>query len=51
MRRQQTEAPHSPVDAASCDPSVAHLFDREWTRMLMREAGELMLERSTDDWS
>lgn len=28
---------------------AVHEFDREWARMLMREAGKLMLERAADD--
>ena len=50
-RRQMLEARPSLDDAADGDPSVSQLFDREWARMLMREAGQLMLERSTDDKS
>jgi len=56
QRRQQREAPaggpsSSQVDAAAADPSVSHLFDREWARMLMREAGKRMLEQASDDKS
>ncbi len=50
-RRQPQEARPSQVDAADGDPSVSQLFDREWARTLMREAGQRMLERSTDDKS
>jgi len=50
-RRPMLEAPPSPVDVAADDPSVSRVFDREWARMLMREAGQLMLLRSTDDKS
>jgi RNA polymerase sigma-70 factor (ECF subfamily) len=53
-RRQLLEAGPSPVaaaDAAADDPSVSRVFDREWASMLMREAGQLMHQRATDDKS
>jgi RNA polymerase sigma-70 factor (ECF subfamily) len=50
-RREPREEGHSLADAADGDPSVSQLFDREWARTLMREAGQLMLKRSTDDKS
>jgi len=50
-RRPPQGEEHSLVDAADGDPSVSRVFDREWARTLMREAGQLMLERSTDDKS
>jgi RNA polymerase sigma-70 factor (ECF subfamily) len=50
-RREPREDGHSLADAADADPSVSQLFDREWARTLMREAGQLMMERSTDDKS
>jgi RNA polymerase sigma-70 factor (ECF subfamily) len=50
-RHQVLEARPTLADAADGDPSVSRVFDREWARTLMREAGQLMLERSTDDKS
>jgi RNA polymerase sigma-70 factor (ECF subfamily) len=48
-RRPTLDALTSPVDVAGGDTAVSQVFDREWARMLMREAGQQMLERSTDD--
>jgi RNA polymerase sigma-70 factor (ECF subfamily) len=48
-RRQVLEAGPSLDDAAASDHGVSRVFDREWARMLMREAGQRMLDRSTDD--
>jgi RNA polymerase sigma-70 factor (ECF subfamily) len=48
-RRQLLEAGPSLADAAAADPGVSRVFDREWASMLMREAGQLMLQRATDD--
>jgi RNA polymerase sigma factor (sigma-70 family) len=47
-RRPQPDPRPSPPDAADGDPSVSQLFDREWARMLMREAGKRMLDQATD---
>lgn len=51
-RRPLQEARLSQVDVVDGEDRVdgaAHAFDREWARMLMREAGKLMLERAMDD--
>jgi RNA polymerase sigma-70 factor (ECF subfamily) len=50
-RRPTQDAPQSLADAADNDPSVSRVFDREWASMLMREAGQLMHQRATDDKS
>jgi len=50
-RRALVEELPDQVDAVDGDDRVSQLFDREWARMLMREAAKLMLERSTDDKS
>jgi RNA polymerase sigma-70 factor (ECF subfamily) len=50
-RRQLLEGRPPLLDTADADPSVSHVFDREWARMLMREAAQRMLEQATDDKS
>jgi hypothetical protein len=48
---QAQDAPQSLADAADNDPGVSRVFDREWASMLMREAGQLMYQRATEDKS
>ena len=48
-KRQALEAMPAAADVADGEHGVSQAFDREWARMLMREAGQAMLQRATDD--
>lgn len=41
--------PNGLTDVPDGEPEIPDVLDREWARMLMREAAELMQQRATDD--